>query len=224
VLRPRPVLLLALAVVLSACGGATESSPAASRAAGSSASATPGSSHTGAPGTVSPQPGGSDSPSASIDPGQSGDPSAGPGSTGSSTAADACGGTQANRDFFVKAALTLPWPVLCVALPATWYLSSGSYHLAGGGTLTLSYKGPGGAIVDVSEGSFCADGSGCVPPGTDAGDASLGARAGTFVNLDDGGFAVVVDRGLTPSWLFVAHGLDAATAKVLAAAAAEVAG
>jgi hypothetical protein len=46
---------------------------------------------------------------------------------------------------------------------------------------------------------------------------------GTLVGLDDGGWAVVVDRGASISWLLVTHGLDQATTLSLAAALYEVA-
>ena len=41
---------------------------------------------------------------------------------------------------------------------------------------------------------------------------------GTLVRLDDGGFAIVADRGLNPSWLLVSHGLDEATSRGFGAA------
>ena len=40
-----------------------------------------------------------------------------------------------------------------------------------------------------------------MPAGTDAGDAPFGDQTGTLVVLDDGGYAIVVDRGAHPSWL-----------------------
>jgi hypothetical protein len=113
--------------------------------------------------------------------------------------------------------------VLCGALPADWFIVTGTYRLASGGKLILAYKGPNGATVDVQEGAFCGDASGCVPPGTDAGDAQIGPWTGTFVNLADGGFAIVYARAEPTSWLFAAHGVDEATARALGAAMVEVA-
>ncbi len=138
-------------------------------------------------------------------------------------AADACTGSQANHDFLVSVSVAVQWPVLCAVLPKGWYMS-GSYRLANGGKMLVDYLGPGGATLALSEGAFCEDGSGCVPSGTDAGDASLGSSAGTLVELDNEGYAIVVDRGANPSWLLEAHGLDRATTIALGAALIEVAG
>jgi hypothetical protein len=63
-----------------------------------------------------------------------------------------------------------------------------------------------------------------VPAGTETGDAVLGSMDGTFVALDDGGFAIVVNRGGIPSWLLEAHGIDEATTRALGEALFEVAG
>jgi hypothetical protein len=224
VLRPQLVLTLALAILSAACGGPTQTAP------GTSATPRPSGVATSAPSGVAPsdvpssEPTGSGSTSASPEPSGSTTPSAGTGTPGPSAAADACTGSQLNRNFFANAALALPWPVLCAVLPADWFVSAGKYNLAGGGTLTVSYKGPGGATIAMSEGAFCVDVGGCVPPGTDEGAAALGTRAGTFVALGDGGFAIVAGRGSPVSWLFVAQGLDQATVKALGAAVAEVAG
>jgi hypothetical protein len=56
-----------------------------------------------------------------------------------------------------------------------------------------------------------------VPDGTDAGDAPFGDQTGTFVQLEDGGWAIVVDRGVSPSWLVVGHGMDEPTFRTFAA-------
>jgi len=112
---------------------------------------------------------------------------------------------------------------MCAVLPKGWFLATGSYNLANGGKLLIAYKGPGGATLALSEGAFCQDAGGCVPSGTDSGDAAYGTQAGTVVALDDGGWAIVVDRGAQLSWLLVARGVDQATAERLGAALVEVA-
>ena len=110
----------------------------------------------------------------------------------------------------------------CAVLPKGWILTGGSYRLANGGKLLVSYRGPGGATLTLSEGSFCTDGSGCVPSGTDTGSAAFGALSGTLVTTDAGGYAIVAARGSTPSWLMVTTGLDQATTVTLGAALARV--
>jgi hypothetical protein len=226
VLRHGLVLMLATAVLTAACGGPGPTGPGASSPAGSSAAASPTPSAATESGAPSDTPGPSDGPSGSAEPTGSAQPSPSPSPSpsGSGGPADACTGTQSNRNFFVDAARAVTWPVRCAVLPDGWFVTSPSeYRLAGGGKLRVSYKGPSGATVALSEGAFCTDPGGCVPAGTDAGEASLGTAAGTFIRLGDGGFAVVVDRGLPVSWLLVVEGLDETTARSIAAAVVVVA-
>ncbi len=140
------------------------------------------------------------------------------------TGAAACSGSDANRSFFQAAANAVDWPVLCAVLPKGWFVSEGSYRKANGGKVLISYKGPGGATLSLSEGAFCSDDDGCVPAGGELGEAGLGNLGGTLVGLDDGGLAIVVDRGLSPSWLLVASGLDQPTVLALGDAMVEVEG
>lgn len=128
--------------------------------------------------------------------------SAGPG------AADACSGSDQNREFFEAAAAALDWTVYCAVLPSGWFVTSGEYRQAGGGRLEIAYRGPGGALLELHEGAFCADGDGCVPSGTATGDAPFGDQTGTLIATDDGGWALVVDQGEMLSWLAVGSGLD----------------
>jgi hypothetical protein len=219
--------LLSLAILVAACGssgptGATATTPAGSGTPGAPgsesaapASTAPGESPSAGPGES--QPAESATPAATETPTSSAGASAAPG------ASDAClAGT--NPTFFTDAAAAFAWPVLCATLPKGWFVSTGSYRQANGGKLLISYKGPAGATLALSEGAFCQDAGGCVPSGADAGDAALGSMAGTFVRLDSGDFAIVVDRGAAQSWLLVTHGLDEATTKALGTALVEVAG
>jgi hypothetical protein len=100
------------------------------------------------------------------------------------------------------------WTVYCAVLPAGWFVDSGQYRGSGGGRVEIAYKGPGGARFELHEGAFCSTPDGCVPPGADAGDAPFGDGTGTLVALDGGGWAVVIDRGKSISWLAVGTGLD----------------
>jgi hypothetical protein len=142
----------------------------------------------------------------------------------SATGADACTGSQDNQDFFARVARDVDWTVLCAVLPRGWSVQTGSYRLANGGRMVISYKHRSGATLSLSEGAFCADTDGCVPPGTDTGDAAFGPMTGTLVALDGDGWAIVVDRGAQLSWLLVAHGVDEATATEFGAALAVVEG
>ena len=219
-LRPRPAILVAIAILVAACGASgPTSTPGNTATASGTASAAPATTAPGDSPSVGP---GESQPAESATPEVSASASPEPSASTASTAADACTGSQANREFFVNVTAAVAWPVLCATLPKGWFVSAGSYRLANGGKLLVSYKGPGGATLALSEGAFCLDAGGCVSPGTDAGDAAFGPRTGTFVRLVDGGFAIIVDRGATLSWMLEAHGLDEATAKALGAALVEV--
>lgn len=142
--------------------------------------------------------------------------SAGPGPAG------ACSGSAENRDFFRAAASSLSWTVYCAVLPAGWFVDSGQYRQAAGGSVQIAYRGPGGARLELHEGAFCTAADGCVPPGTESGEAPFGDKTGTFVTLDSGGFAVVVARGEKVSWLAVGTGMDEATFRGIVGALAVV--
>lgn len=161
-------------------------------------------------GAVTPPPAATDPP-ATADPGAT----AAPGETAAPGAADACTGNDQNREFYLQVAAAVAWPVYCAVLPAGWFVQQGSYRLANGGKLEITYAGPGGARLALSEGAFCPDTSGCVPAGSDAGVASFGDKPGTLVSLSDGGWAIVVDRGAPLSWLLVGGGLDEAQVRAL---------
>ena len=134
------------------------------------------------------------------------DPLASP-ATGS---AAACAGNDDNRKFFASIAAAVEWPVYCPVLPAGWFVDSGRFRLAGGGWLEIAYRGPSGARLELREGAFCDDPDGCVPGGTEAGDAAFGGLTGTFIVADDGHLVVVVDRAVKPSWVVIGSGLDRA--------------
>lgn len=186
---------------------------------------------TEAPASSSPEPTFSAEPSLSDEPSAEPAPTPSPSSvepspsaSAGSGAAAACTGTDENRQFFEAAAGTLTWTVYCAALPAGWFVDAGEYRRAGGGRLEISYRGPGGARLELHEGAFCADGSGCVPSGTESGDAAFGDKTGTLIASDDGGWAVVVDRGEEISWLAVGTGIGEDAFRAITSALAAVAG
>lgn len=156
------------------------------------------------------------SPSSAVEPS--------PSESAGSGAAAVCTGNDKNREFFENAAASLNWTVYCATLPSLWFVDTGGYRQAGGGRLEIAYRGPGGARLELHEGAFCADGSGCVPNGTESGDAQFGDKTGTLIATDDGGWAVVVDRGAAISWLAVGTGLDEDAFRAYASALAAVDG
>jgi hypothetical protein len=210
--RRRSFLVLAalLALVLSACGGSSASpsgtasaGPEASTEALASPTADPSDAATDEP-TETPE----DSAEPTDDPSDepTDEPSSEP-SPSDGGAAGGCTGTPENQEFYASVAAAVDWPVYCPALPKGWFVQSGSYRLAGGARLEISYRGPGGAHIDLKEGAFCSSSDGCVPDGTDAGTAAFGDRQGELVSVGSDSWAISDDAGANPSWLLTGTGL-----------------
>lgn len=223
-------ILLVISLSLSACGSSRQptAAPSPSNAEGPpvAASSPPAEGSPGATPEASSTPPPSGSPSAS--PSESSSPppsaSAGPSTTSlpNPNPAAACSGSDRNRDFYAAVAEAVEWDVYCAVLPAGWYVDRGTYRLANGGRLEIAYNGPGGARFELREGAFCSEAGGCVPPGTEGGEAAFGDRSGVLVELADGGWAIVVDRGQPISWLAVGEGLTETEFVDLAARLARV--
>ena len=210
-------LIAAIGLAVSACGGTGERSPSVEAAgspavAASDAGTPPVASLDTPPAPVGSVPAGSPG---SPDP-TSSPPAASPEPPSSGTAA-ACAGSPENRDFYLAVAEAVDWIVLCPVLPDGWFVESGTYRLAGGGWLEIAYRGPAGARIRLREGAFCPDASGCVPSGAEVADVPVGPLAGRLITTDDGGWAVVVDRGAQRSWLLEGTGLDEEAFRSLAA-------
>jgi len=213
--------LLALTLVLAACGGTSERASTGLSTAGSGGSVAP------APGqSASSGPLASDTvatPDAATPPAQSSPTAAGTASLALDPAAD-CTGTAKNRTFYGSVAAAVDWKVYCPVLPSGWFVDQGSYRLAGGGRLVIGYRGPGGAHITLSEGAWCRDGSGCVPTGTDGGATAFGDRGGSLIAADGGSVIIVVDAGSPVSWELAADGLDQTTVRMFGAALIPVGG
>lgn len=216
-----PVLVVlsvaALVAFVAACGGTSTVSPspdgtaAVSPEPGTSALPTDG----GA--TATPEPVATEPPSEppesaepSDDPSDAPSPSAEPGT------AEACTGTDENRDFFAAVADAVDWPVYCPSLTGRWFVDSGQYRLAGGGWLEISYRGPGGARITLREGAYC-DGDDCLSAGADLGAADFGDLSGTLLDVGDGGYAVLTDPDGPNAWELIASGLSEDVVRAIAA-------
>ncbi len=168
--------------------------------------------------------------SEATNPGGSAAPSGSPGSAASGNPGDgnagaaACSGSNENRDFFASMAAAVDWPVYCPVLPDGWFVESGQYRLADGGRLEIVYRGPDRAKITLDEGAFCTIQGGCVPPGEDVGTTAFDGQDGLLVALDDGSWAIALDREATLSWLLVVTGLDETTARSIAAGLVVVGG
>ena len=122
------------------------------------------------------------------------------------------------------AAAALDWNVYCALLPSGWFVDSGEYRQAGGGRLEIAYRGPGGAHLELHEGAFCADTAGCIPPGTESGDATFGDLAATLIATDDGGWAATTEPNGGMSWLAIGSGVNEAAFRSITDALAIVDG
>jgi hypothetical protein len=209
--RSRLLLPILFAMVVSACiGSNTPAAAPPSSAAAPSASATPSGAPSSAPASESAAPESTAPETPAPTPIPTASTEATPsvsGADGAGSLAD-CSGNDDNRTFFGNAARDLKWPVYCAALPARWFVSAGSYARGSGGKLEISYKGPNGARLELHEGAFCTAADGCVPDGTEFGNAGFGDQTATLLHLTDGRIAAVVDRGEPISWLAIGDGLD----------------
>src|SRR5687768_6286945 len=141
-----------LALVVAACGGSTPptdgpAAPETLRPPSSASAASPSQPPATIPPLETAAPPGPSSAAPSDIPSPPG--SVGPG------AADACTGTDANRDFFESVATAVAWPVYCAVLPSGWFVDAGEYRLASGGRMEISYRGPAGASFELRQGAFC---------------------------------------------------------------------
>jgi hypothetical protein len=219
----RVLLPLLVVVLVAACAGpSATTAPSASPATVVPAAPVPGTGAprpapptaepaTEAPATPKPPVGDAPSPSLEAEP------------TDVAPVAAQCTGSDENLAFFEQFASIVDWPVYCPVLPSGWFVGSGQWRQADGARLEISYHGPGGAGLLLQEGAFCPGGGDCVPPGDDLGPADFGDREGTLVSTVDG-WAFVVGRGETPSWLLTVTGVGEAAARRIAADLAEVGG
>ena len=130
--------------------------------------------------------------------------------------ADACSGTDNNRDFYADAASALAFDVYCPVLPRGWFVDEGQYQLRGGGLLQISYKGPSGAVLDLLERGPCQAGDDCMSAGTQEGSAMFGNRPAELVAKDDGSLMVVAE-GPDGQWWIVGTRVDEAALTEIAA-------
>lgn len=113
----------------------------------------------------------------------------------------------------------MAWPVYCAVLPAGWFLESGSYRLADGGRLEVTYRGPGDVRVEIVEGNVCgaSDVDTCAPRDAVIGPGAFGDRGGELGRLANG-LVLDVDRGATPSWRATGLGLTEDAFRAICAA------
>ena len=211
---PRAFALLAVAVLLAACGASPTPSRSPSSPAETGAPSSPAASDV--PSETPPDaPLPTDEPSASSSPGET------PGVTAPPGAADACTGSDKNRAFYAAVAQAVDWDVYCPVLPSGWFVDAGTFRLAGGGRMEIAYRGPGGTRLEIREGAYCAGETDCIPSAPETGPASFGDRAGRLLDLGDGR-SMVVAEGDDVDWEARETGLDASTLAGMTAALVRV--
>ncbi|MEO8207902.1 MAG: hypothetical protein ABI598_02610 [Chloroflexota bacterium] len=215
--RALPMLVVLLVVVLAGCGSTVTPAPLTfgpshSPAASPSGTAAPGTSATGAPTATA-------GTSTGASPLATDTPSSGP------TATADCTNSSNNPAFFDQAAAGLTWPVYCAVLPDPWRLEVGSFRMANGGHMEVTYRGPGDAHLSLAEGNICFDVGGdveqCAPRDAVIGDAAFGDLTGELGRLSNG-LVLDVDRGANPSWRMTGLGLSEADFTAIGAATIRV--
>lgn len=199
-------LLVALALLIAACGPTATGTPAPS-----TASATPVPS--GEPGpTDGATTGPTETPPGEATELPSGEPSLEPtvSPAPSTGGAAACSGNDENRAFYAAVADDVAWDVYCAVLPAGWFVDAGEFRLAGGGRLEIAYKGPSGQRIEVREGAYCTGEDDCPPTGPDAGTASFGDRPARLIDVGGGAWLVVAEGG-DVNWEAKGIGMDGPT-------------
>lgn len=114
----------------------------------------------------------------------------------------------------------MSWSVYCAVLPAGWFLENGTYRLADGGQLEVSYRGPGDVHIAIGEGNVCdqvgSDIEACAPRDTVIGPAAMSDQTGELGQLSNG-LVLDVDRGANPSWRVTGLGLSEADFRAICA-------
>ena len=136
--------------------------------------------------------------------------------------AASCTGTDANREFFATVATKVDWDVYCAVLPRGWSVDTGSYRTSNGGWLKIAYKASGGRRFELREGAFCTDPATCVPTGIELAPGPFGDREATVLQVEDGGYAMIVDQGQRIMWAAIGKGMDETTFRNYAEALARV--
>ncbi len=213
-----PIVALLVALALAGCGTTAtpptspdpvDPAPSGAESGAPSTSSAPAASPTATPGGGDPQP----------------TPSSGGSSPRPSDGAPACSGSDANRTFFTQAAGAMSWAVYCAVLPDGWFLETGTYRLAEGGQLLVTYRGPADVHIAMAQGNVC-DGVGadvdvCAPRDAVIGPAVIGDRTGDLGRLANG-LVLDVDRGANPSWRITGLGVTEADFLAICAAMLKV--
>lgn len=135
-----------------------------------------------------------------------------------------CTGSASNQAFWAEAANAMRWDVYCLVLPSGWSVIDGVYESAAGGKIHMTMHGPGGAKLQIDEGSFCTTGlDACSPHETSLGQAAFGDLIGSLDSATGGTYFVYVNAGTTRGYTLTGSGMSQETFVAYAAALAKVA-
>lgn len=210
--------LVVAVLILAGCGVTPGRTPAATDAP------VPGTSAPTPTDEPTPEPAPTEEPTQAPTDEPTGTPGETPGPTSSPGSAAACSGNDDNRAFYVGVAGAVAWDVYCPVLAAGWFVDTGSFRLSGGGRMDISYRGPGGQRIEIRQGAFCDDASGCPPSGSDVGPARFGDRAARLyeTGATPGTPIVFAAGGGSIGWEAVGIGMDGTTLAAYTAAFAKV--
>jgi len=138
--------------------------------------------------------------------------------------ATTCTGSADNQAFLADVASKMAWDVYCPVLPSGWYLTDGNYEQPNGGKLKLLFTGPGGATIEVDEGSFClTDMTTCAPSAGNLGSANFGDLSGSLDSLPGGSLGIHVAPGTNRAYTLIGMGVTQDSFVSIAAALVKVA-
>jgi hypothetical protein len=131
-----------------------------------------------------------------------------------------CTGEADGPGSFKAASMSATFDVYCAALPAGWHRESMSGDQQPATTVTVTYRGPNGETLTLSEGNLCSAGqSACATAGTSSGAAMFGDREGQLFEAPPGAdYALYVAPGQSPSWMATGKGMSLEAFKALTTA------
>ena len=119
---------------------------------------------------------------------------------------------------FKATSMSASFDVYCAVLPDGWRRTAMSDDAHVVTTITATYRGPAGEVLELTEGNFCVESATACAPGSSLGTAMFGDRPGQLVASPPGAdFAIYVDPGLSPSWKAAGSGMTLDAFKALAA-------
>ena len=126
--------------------------------------------------------------------------------------------------FWLKAAkAATTYPVYCPILSSIWVVRGGTYQGGAAGNVDMSWKGPVGSNLAITEGAFCTtDVDTCSPHASVIGSVTFGDQLGSLDTLADGSLAVYVSPGTAKSYRLIGSGFSQAAFVSIAAGVVKV--